>query len=78
MWNTRKEFVLAVLCFALAFIVLFMVVLPQIEPIKDVFADLEKTNLELDKFQTKADELANISLDGEFNKMTEIDNVLPS
>lgn len=77
-WNTRKELVLAVLCFVFAFVILTMVILPQIEPTKDVFADLEKTNRELDKFQTKADELANITVDSEYDKMTEIDNVLPS
>lgn len=77
-WNTRKELVLAILCFVFAFVILAMVILPQIEPIKDVFADLEKTNQELNKFQTKADELASITVDSEFDKMTEIDNVLPS
>lgn len=77
-WNTRKELVLAVLCFVLAFVILFMLVLKQIEPVQDVFAELEKTNRELDKFQTKVDELTNLSTDVEFNKMTEIDSVLPS
>jgi len=77
-WNTRKELVLAILCFVLAIFILFMLVLKQIEPVKGVFAQLEKTNLELEKFQTKVDELNNISIDGEYNKMTEIDSVLPS
>lgn len=77
-WNTRKEFVLAILCFVLAFVIFFMVVLRQIQPVKDVFAELNTTNQELEKFQTKADELNNISLDGKFDKMAEIDDVLPS
>lgn len=77
-WNTRKELVLAILCFVFAFVILTMVILPQIEPVKDVFADLEKTNQELNKFQTKVDELTNITVDSEFDKMTEIDTVLPS
>lgn len=77
-WNTRKELVLAVLCFVLAFVIFFMVVLRQISPIKDVFAELSTTNQELEKFQTKVNELENIAFDSEFDKMTEIDDVLPS
>ena len=77
-WNTRKELVLAILIFALSFVILTMVVLRQIEPVKDVFAELAKTNQELDKFQTKAKELENIAFDSEFRKMSEIDEVLPS
>ncbi|HNV45145.1 type 4a pilus biogenesis protein PilO [Candidatus Woesebacteria bacterium] len=77
-WNTRKEYVLAILCFVLAFLIFFMVILRQIEPVKDVFAELDTTNQELEKFQTKADELDNISVNGEFDKMTEINDVLPS
>jgi Tfp pilus assembly protein PilO len=77
-WNTRKELVLALLCFGLAFVIFFMVILRQIGPVKEVFAELSSTNQELEKFQTKVDELNNISVDSEFDKMTEIDDVLPS
>ncbi|MFA6814535.1 MAG: type 4a pilus biogenesis protein PilO [Patescibacteria group bacterium] len=77
-WNTRKELVLAILSFALAFVIFTMVVLKQISPIKKVFAELASSNQELNKFQTKVDELENIAFDSEFKKMTEIDEVLPS
>lgn len=77
-WNTRKELVLAILCIAFSFVLFSMVVLRQVEPIKKVFAELDSTNQELNKFQTKADELANIVVDGGYDKMTEIDDVLPS
>jgi hypothetical protein len=77
-WNTRKELVLAILFFILSFIIFTMVVLRQISPIKAVFAELAATNLELEKFQVKADELASIAFDSEFKKMNEIDEVLPS
>ena len=55
-----------------------MVVLKQISPIKKVFAELASSKQELNKFQTKVDELENIAFDSEFKKMTEIDEVLPS
>jgi len=77
-WNTRKELVLAILCFILAFVIFSMVILRQIVPVKDNFAELASTNQELDKFQTKVDELENIAFDNEYDKMTEIDDVLPS
>jgi len=77
-WNTRKELVLAILSFALAFVIFTMVVLKQISPIKKVFAELASSKQELNKFQTKVDELENIAFDSEFKKMTEIDEVLPS
>lgn len=77
-WNTRKELVLAILFFILSFIILTMVILRQINPIKAVFAELSATNLELEKFQIKADELESIAFDSEFRKMNEIDEVLPS
>jgi len=77
-WNTRKELVLAILFFVLSFIILTMVVLRQISPIKAVFAELAATNLELEKFQIKADELESMAFDSEFRKMNEIDEVLPS
>jgi hypothetical protein len=77
-WNTRKELVLAVLFFVLSFVIFTMVLLRQISPVKEVFAELAKTNKELEKFQTKADELASIAFDSEFKKMSEIDEVLPS
>jgi hypothetical protein len=77
-WNTRKELVLAILFFTLSFVIFTMVILRQITPIKAVFAELDKTNQELNKFQTKADELANMAFDSEFKKMSEIDEVLPS
>ncbi|NMA30141.1 MAG: type 4a pilus biogenesis protein PilO [Candidatus Pacebacteria bacterium] len=77
-WNTRKELVLAILSFALVFVIFTMVVLKQISPIKKVFAELASSNQELNKFQTKVDELENIAFDSEFKKMTEIDEVLPS
>jgi Tfp pilus assembly protein PilO len=77
-WNTRKELVLAILCFALAFVIFTMVILRQISPVQATFAELESTNRELNKFQTKVSELESIAFDSEFNKMTEIDEVLPS
>ena len=77
-WNTRKELVLAILCFTLAFVIFTMVLLQQIDPIKKVFAELETTNQELNKFRTKVNELESIVFNSEFDKMTEIDNVLPS
>lgn len=77
-WNTRKELVLAALSLAFAFIIFAMVFLRQIAPIKDAFAELATTNKELAKFQTKVDELENIAFDSEYDKMTEVDDVLPS
>jgi hypothetical protein len=77
-WNTRKELVLAILFFILSFVIFTMVLIRQIDPVKKVFAELNKTNQELNKFQTKADELAAIAFDSEFKKMNEINEVLPS
>jgi len=77
-WNTRQELVLAVLLFLFAFMILVSFVLAQIKPLKETFTELEKTQAEWDKFQTKANELERIAIDSELQKMGEIEEVLPS
>jgi len=77
-WNTRKELVLAILLFVFAFVIASGSVLSQIKAIKKVNAQLNKTQVELDKFQKKATELEKIAFNAEMQKMGEIEEVLPS
>lgn len=77
-WNTRKEFVLAVLFFIISTMILFLGVISQISPIQTSVNDLKKRVAELDKFYEKSQQFKQIAIDPNFNRSSDIDKVLPS
>lgn len=77
-WNTRKEFVLAILLFSLSALVLLVGVFQQISPVQETLSELSKKQAELDKFQNKANNLEALVTGPEKNSFPEVDSVLPS
>ncbi len=77
-WNTRKELVLAVLFFVISTMMIFIGVLQQITPIQKDLAKLKEREAELAKFYEKAEQLKQLAIDPNFNKSSDIDQVLPS
>lgn len=77
-WNTRKEFVLGMLFFALSFLILLIGILQQISPIQETLSELKNKEEELDKFYDKSEQLKQLSIDQNFNKSSDINKVLPS
>lgn len=77
-WNTRKELVLAVLFFVIGVMMLFIGILQQISPIQEDLAKLKEREAELAKFYEKAEQLKQLAIDPNFNKSSDIDQVLPS
>ncbi len=77
-WNTRKEFVLAVLFFILSAMILLIGIIRQISPIRKDISKLKEREVELEKFYEKAEQLKELAIDPNFNKSSDIDRVLPS
>lgn len=77
-WNTRKELVLAGLFFVISAMMLFIGIVKQIAPIQKDLADLKEREIELAKFYEKAEQLKQLAIDPNFNKSSDIDQVLPS
>lgn len=77
-WNTRQEYVLAILLFVLSFMILMIGTFSQIGPIRDSLQTLKSKQAEVAKFESKANQLNELANDKEFKKSSEIDMVLPS
>jgi hypothetical protein len=77
-WNTRKELVLAGLFFIISAMMLLIGIIQQITPIQKDLATLKERELELAKFYEKAEQLKQLAIDPNFNKSSDIDQVLPS
>lgn len=77
-WNTRKELVLAGLFFIISAMMLFIGIIQQIPPIQKDLATLKEREVELAKFYEKAEQLKQLAIDPNFNKSSDIDQVLPS
>ena len=77
-WNTRQEYVLALLFFVLSFMILMVGTLSQIGPIKEGLAELKDKQTEVARYESKANQLTKLAEDDEFQKSSEIDKVLPS
>jgi hypothetical protein len=77
-WNTRQEFVLALLLFVLSFMILTIGALSQIGPITEALDNLKDSNAEMARYEAKANQLTEIAGNQELQKSSEIDMVLPS
>lgn len=76
-WNTRKELVLGILFFVIS-LILLLITLQQIAPIQAGLAQKQQRVAELSKFQEKAEQLKQLAIDPNFNRSSDIDQVLPS
>ena len=77
-WNTRQEYVLAMLFFVLSFMILMVGTLSQIGPIREGLTELKDKQTEVARYESKANQLTELAEDEEFQKSSEIDKVLPS
>lgn len=77
-WNSRKEFVLAVLLAVLSLMVVVIGVLQQIGPLTNAYAKMKNREAEMNKFMSKANALTELASDPSMNSFSEVDKVLPS
>lgn len=77
-WNTRKELLLGGLLFMISFLILGIGIINQINPLQADLQQKKAREQELAKFYEKAEQLKQIAIDPNFNKSSDIDQVLPS
>jgi Tfp pilus assembly protein PilO len=77
-WNTRKEFVLSILFFVFAFLMIIVGIFQQISPLSAQLSQVKARETEVNKYKSKATNLEEIASSRQVDTFTEVDKVLPS